>query len=528
MNGGSERDAAGVGGAHSWRELHTNIARRHQQLSPPTISASSPPHPSKKSPKPPPLPANDYKIIVRIRGGLDCSKIHSCVLRQIILKAAGLPINEHTAQDQLRVNEISNTILVSTPNMDRADSYNTIRTLNFNGTTYEVATHVADPSDTCRGVILLPIDSPEQAILPTLISYNPDLTVGSARRLGNTESILITFQGKRVPYYINYEGCALRCIPYRQKIEACTRCRKVGHRQDVCPFSTDTRCPNCGTLDPSMDHDCKPVCIVCNGAHPTGSQLCKQRYKPQQTPSKARSQQAPSFPAIDPAQARARSSSKTPGPHSTSQGEAWPALPPPPPPPSKQATPPPQVSWARVASTCSSPSQPSNLETSLLRENATLKEEIRQLKLSLQSTQPPSPSQPYSLPSSQPLTPSLPSPTPTSNDPPSPMDVAPESQPPTTPSPPNKRKTPDTPRTEDRLDDTLLGFNDRITTLESKAHQLQQDFMAFQQSCTAQFVALNDKLDRFLEYVMAQLATLTQAITPPPTNSPPALPSDGE
>ncbi|KAH7979046.1 hypothetical protein HPB49_007896 [Dermacentor silvarum] len=258
MNGGSERNAAGVGGTHSWRELHTNIARRHQQLSLPTISAASPPHPSKKSPKPPPLPANDYKIIVRIRGGLDCSKIHSCVLRQIILKAAGLPINEHTAQDQLHVNEISNTILVSTPNMDRADSYNTIRTLNFNGTTYEVATPVADPSDTCRGVILLPIDSPEQAILPTLISYNPDLTVGSARRLGNTESILITFQGKRVPYYINYEGCALRCIPYRQKIEACTRCRKVGHRQDVCPFSTDTR----STLDPSMDHDCKPVCIV--------------------------------------------------------------------------------------------------------------------------------------------------------------------------------------------------------------------------------------------------------------------------
>ncbi|KAH7980347.1 hypothetical protein HPB49_015191 [Dermacentor silvarum] len=458
MNGGSERDAAGVGGAHSWRELHTNIARRYQQLSPPTISAASPPHPSKKAPKPPPLPANDYKIVVRIRGGLDCSKIHSCVLRQIILKAAGLPIKEHTAQDQLSVNEISNTILVSTPNMDPADFYNTIRIINFNGTTYEVATHVADPSDTCCGVILLPIDPPEQGILPTLISYNADLTVGSARRLGNTESILITFQGKRVPYYINYEGSVQAAL---------------------------------------------------------------------QAPSKARSQQAPSFPAIDLAQARARTSSKTPGPHSTSEGEAWPALPTPLPPPSKQATPPPQVSWARVASTCSSPSQPSNLETSLLRENATLKEGIRQLKLALQSTQPPSPSQPYTLPSTQPLTPSLPPPSTTSNEPPSPMDVAPESQPPTTTAPPNKRKTPDTPRTEDRLDDTLLGFNDRITTLETKAHQLQ-DFMTFQQSCTAQFVALNDKLDRFPESVMAQLATLTQAITPPPTNSPPALPSDGE
>ncbi|KAH7933377.1 hypothetical protein HPB49_012039 [Dermacentor silvarum] len=147
---------------------------------------------------------------------------------------------------------------------------------------------------------------------------------------------------------MNYEGCALRCIPCQQKIEACTRCHKVGNRQDVCPFSTDTRCPNCGALDPSMDHDCKPVCIVCNGAHPTGSQLCKPHYKPQQTPSKGRSQQAPSFQALDPTQARARRSSKTPGRHSTSQGEAWPTLPPPPPPPSKQATSPPQIDTLAV------------------------------------------------------------------------------------------------------------------------------------------------------------------------------------
>ncbi|KAL1473097.1 hypothetical protein MTO96_003921 [Rhipicephalus appendiculatus] len=47
--------------------------------------------------------------------------------------------------------------------MDRADVYHNIRTLKFDGVLYEVATHVADPIDSCRGRFHLPLDYPEES-----------------------------------------------------------------------------------------------------------------------------------------------------------------------------------------------------------------------------------------------------------------------------------------------------------------------------------------------------------------------------
>ncbi|KAH8028106.1 hypothetical protein HPB51_013153 [Rhipicephalus microplus] len=269
MSAGTGRDAAGVDGAPSWRAIHESLSRQRQHPSSPPSHAVAQERQSRAAPKPPPLPRSDYKIILRVRGGLNCAVIHPCVLRQIILKAAGLPISDRTSSDQIRVNSINHTVLISTPDLDRADLYHGIRLLNFNGTPHEVATHVADPVDTCRGTVLLPSDYSEDEIISTLRRCNPKLTIGGARRLGSTETILIIFQGKIVPYYVHYDGCALRCRPFRQKVEACTRCRQIGHRQDVCTNTSDTLCPKCGLKDAPMDHECDHVCVVCNGNHET-------------------------------------------------------------------------------------------------------------------------------------------------------------------------------------------------------------------------------------------------------------------
>ncbi|KAL1447202.1 hypothetical protein MTO96_028613 [Rhipicephalus appendiculatus] len=129
-------------------------------------------------PKPPPLPDTDYKVTLRIRGGLDCTKLHPCILQQLVLKAVGLPIN---SPDQIRVNHTNHTVLVSTSSIDRADVYHNIRTLKFDGVLYEVATHVADPIDSCRGRFHLPLDYPDEQIRPTLQTCNPIMTIGAAR-----------------------------------------------------------------------------------------------------------------------------------------------------------------------------------------------------------------------------------------------------------------------------------------------------------------------------------------------------------
>ncbi|KAG0424842.1 hypothetical protein HPB47_027962 [Ixodes persulcatus] len=75
-------------------------------------------------------------------------------------------------------------------------------------------------------------------------------------------------------------GCTTyRCTPFRHKTEACTQCWQRGHRPDVCPNAT-TRCPRCGIANPSEGHQCEPKCVLCGGAHLTGSAACPLRFKP--------------------------------------------------------------------------------------------------------------------------------------------------------------------------------------------------------------------------------------------------------
>ncbi|KAH7972976.1 hypothetical protein HPB52_019811 [Rhipicephalus sanguineus] len=121
--------------------------------------------------------------------------------------------------------------------------------------------------------------------------------------MDTTDFILVTFEGLRVPFYIDYLGTDLRCRPYRQKVESCTKCRQLGHRQDVCPNATTALCPKCGTPDPPEDHSCTPTCIICNGAHETGSSECRLRYKPPRTPPPTPPETKPALPAKSTTQA---------------------------------------------------------------------------------------------------------------------------------------------------------------------------------------------------------------------------------
>ncbi|KAH9364699.1 hypothetical protein HPB48_019957 [Haemaphysalis longicornis] len=45
---------------------------------------------------------------------------------------------------------------------------------------------------------------------------SPGYEVLKARRLGESKAFLITFRGKRVPYYVYVNQALLRCYPYRR------------------------------------------------------------------------------------------------------------------------------------------------------------------------------------------------------------------------------------------------------------------------------------------------------------------------
>ncbi|KAH7974994.1 hypothetical protein HPB49_022524 [Dermacentor silvarum] len=64
---------------------------------------------------------------------------------------------------------------------------------------------------------------------------------------------------------------------YKGSPDACTNCRKPGHRYDVCPLSKTGLCLRCGEKHETQEDPCKPKCILCGGDHLTGTGSCKAR-----------------------------------------------------------------------------------------------------------------------------------------------------------------------------------------------------------------------------------------------------------
>ncbi|KAG0421783.1 hypothetical protein HPB47_002348 [Ixodes persulcatus] len=249
------------------------------------LASRSSPRPGFK-PRPPQLqrlPDDDYKIVIRPRGGLNLSSMSTGKLQDLIFNAAQTNYDAARA-DQIRINATQNSILISTPPPpppeERARTYFNLHTLRIGEENYPLATYVADPANTSRGIIFdVPeYDTPEN-ISRYLIDYNHDPAILLARRMGKTNSVQIVFDSPEVPHWVSYHGAPYRCVLFKHKTEACNICWKIGHRADVCPSPRTNRCPRCGMNNPPTDHDCEVKCAVCRGPHPTGSPRCKKRFQ---------------------------------------------------------------------------------------------------------------------------------------------------------------------------------------------------------------------------------------------------------
>ncbi|KAH8009423.1 hypothetical protein HPB51_016702 [Rhipicephalus microplus] len=90
-----------------------------------------------------------------------------------------------------------------------------------------------------------------------------------------------TFEGKRVPRYVYFQGVEFRCRPFRPVTQVCHCCLRTGHRHDICPYPQEHRCGNCGILNPREHHDgCAPRCLTCGSdEHPTIDLGCPSRQR---------------------------------------------------------------------------------------------------------------------------------------------------------------------------------------------------------------------------------------------------------
>lgn len=226
----------------------------------------------------PDLPRGDIKIVLRPRGGLHVSEVTRVELSRAIAAAAQIPANE-ASEDVVCLNLQQNIVVVSTSKREDGDRYAAVGRIDIRGTAHEVSTYEAAPHGTVKGVIRgIPLEDTAQEIQDNVVhKHNP--TALQANRIGKTRSVVIAFEGHKVPNYVKYGNLLTECTLHRKQIDVCYACGRVGHRMDVCPDPSNTICRGCGIANPAEDHGCVPKCGLCGGNHLTAAKACRARFK---------------------------------------------------------------------------------------------------------------------------------------------------------------------------------------------------------------------------------------------------------
>ncbi|KAH7935649.1 hypothetical protein HPB52_011176 [Rhipicephalus sanguineus] len=225
----------------------------------------------------PPLPKDFSKIVIRPRGGLDISRIGAGAVADAIVLAAGVE-EEEAMQDIICPNLQQNIMVASTPDQDRASRYLKVKNIDIGGKVFEVSAYATAPHDTCKGVIRgIPISDTQDILNRKIVNANNPLAL-QAKRIKDTGTIIIAFEGHKVPRFVRYGPSLLQCSLYRKHVDICYVCGKLRHRADVCPNPGETICRGCEIKNPDEQHQCNPTCKLCGGHHPTADKECKNRF----------------------------------------------------------------------------------------------------------------------------------------------------------------------------------------------------------------------------------------------------------
>ncbi|KAL1444630.1 hypothetical protein MTO96_029732 [Rhipicephalus appendiculatus] len=188
-------------------------------------------------------------------------------LRAALLESTGL-VESSTQGDLTRTNLVKNVLTLSTVCQEGVVKYAHIRQITLRGKKIEVNAYIAPSDRAIQGIIYRAYNGESlKEILRELRRSNPLLPLVQAQDMGHTsKSLLIHFMSDTLPESVKFFGSVFGVYSFRPKVEACTNCRRTGHRRDVCPEPMRSHCLVCRQQH-QADQQCSPTCIACGGSH---------------------------------------------------------------------------------------------------------------------------------------------------------------------------------------------------------------------------------------------------------------------
>ncbi|KAH6933849.1 hypothetical protein HPB50_018604 [Hyalomma asiaticum] len=225
----------------------------------------------------PELPSTHQKIIVRPRDGLDLRRTSCYGISAAIFTAAGITAMQ-ASSDLVCPNIVQNIFVMCTEKEDNARKILALKNIRVNGRARTGGVRRCR-RELCQGSDRNVERDIGDAELERLIIHQGNPSVRGVKRIKDTGSVVVLFDGEDVPSYIRVGQAIVRCYLYKKQMEVCSKCTRVGHRADVCPTPMVNVCRYCVAKDPKQGHSCQIRCKLCGKGHPTGDIACKQKYQ---------------------------------------------------------------------------------------------------------------------------------------------------------------------------------------------------------------------------------------------------------
>ncbi|KAH6934356.1 hypothetical protein HPB50_023362 [Hyalomma asiaticum] len=223
-------------------------------------------------------------VILRLGTKLNLAKYPAYQVTNAIGVAAGLTAPE-VREVKSQVRTLQNLVAATSGRESATEKLASLRSLILNGERYDVTAYVAaEAHHTCCVVHGLPKDIPDDQLL-SIISIE-DRQILAARRISQSEAILLTVKGATIPEEVEMGLWLTKTQPFRPRAAQCPICLTIGHRADVCPTAHEfTGCETCGQQFPAGQqpertaHECELKCFNCEGPHGARDPRCPKKQQ---------------------------------------------------------------------------------------------------------------------------------------------------------------------------------------------------------------------------------------------------------